>query len=389
MRISILHPDLGLGGAERLVLDAAAELQARGHRVTVFTGALDRQRAFEEALDGSVDVRVVGTRVPLHFGGRARIVAAMATAAACARAIVADGDPPDIVLCDVVPHLIPFVRRRLPRASVVYYCHYPDHLLTGARRGVYRWYRAVFDWLEARGVEQADAVLVNSRFTADACRTAYPRMPGLPQVVYPGVDVDRWHPAPMADRTDLVVVGRFERAKNARLAVQAFALALARLPAPAGSRLRLVIAGGFDHRLADCHRTLGDLTSLAATLGCEGQIELRPSISHTALRDLVSSALAVVHPHECEHFGYVPVEAMAARRPVIAVAHGGPLETVVHGATGLLCTPTPEAFADAIVQLVHDPDLADRLGAAGRTRVIQEFSRSAFGARLDEALRSH
>lgn len=386
MRIAILHPELGLGGAERLVLDAALELQARGHHVTIFTGALDRTRAFDEVLDGRVDVRVAGAAVPVHLGGRGRMIAAMTKAAACARAIAADSAPPDVVFCDVVPHLIPFLRRRLPRARVVLYCHYPDHLLTGGRRGLYRWYRALFDHLELRGVARAHAVLVNSRFTADTCLAVYPQMPGAPAVVYPGVDVTLWVPSVNSDRTDLVVVGRFEPEKNARLAVAAFALMLARVPALVGRRLRLVVAGGFDHRLSVSHQTLTDLTTLAAELGCAAQVVLRPSIDGRALRELVASALAVVHPHPCEHFGYVPVEAMASGRPVIAVAHGGPLETVVDGETGLLCPATPEAFADAMIRLVLEPALADRLGAAGRTRATRLFSRAVFGERLDALL---
>ena len=41
---------------------------------------------------------------------------------------------------------------------------------------------------------------------------------------------------------------------------------------------------------------------------------------------------------------------MATGRPVIAVNNGGPRESVVHGATGWLCEPTAEAFADAFAQ---------------------------------------
>ena len=44
----------------------------------------------------------------------------------------------------------------------------------------------------------------------------------------------------------------------------------------------------------------------------------------------------------CCGAGIVPLECMAAARPVVAVASGGPLETVVHEETGFLCEPTPE-----------------------------------------------
>jgi alpha-1,3/alpha-1,6-mannosyltransferase len=34
-QVVFLHPDLGIGGAERLVVDAALALQAKGHKVTI------------------------------------------------------------------------------------------------------------------------------------------------------------------------------------------------------------------------------------------------------------------------------------------------------------------------------------------------------------------
>jgi alpha-1,3/alpha-1,6-mannosyltransferase len=52
--IVFLHPDLGIGGAERLVVDAAVGLQKRGHRVVIFTSHCDPAHCFDEARDGRV-----------------------------------------------------------------------------------------------------------------------------------------------------------------------------------------------------------------------------------------------------------------------------------------------------------------------------------------------
>jgi alpha-1,3/alpha-1,6-mannosyltransferase len=93
-----------------------------------------------------------------------------------------------------------------------------------------------------------------------------------------------------------------------------------------------------------------------------------------------------VHTPADEHFGYVPVEAMAAGRPVVAAHTGGPAETILDGETGFLCAPTPDAFADALARLVTDPACAARLGRAGRRRVAEEFSRAAFGRRFSMLL---
>lgn len=50
--IVFVHPDLGIGGAERLVIDAAVGLQSIGHKVTILTSHCDPTHCFEEARDG-------------------------------------------------------------------------------------------------------------------------------------------------------------------------------------------------------------------------------------------------------------------------------------------------------------------------------------------------
>jgi alpha-1,3/alpha-1,6-mannosyltransferase len=51
-RIVFFHPDLGIGGAERLIVDAAVGLQEQGNKVTIFTSHCDPNHCFEEARDG-------------------------------------------------------------------------------------------------------------------------------------------------------------------------------------------------------------------------------------------------------------------------------------------------------------------------------------------------
>ena len=53
-------------------------------------------------------------------------------------------------------------------------------------------------------------------------------------------------------------------------------------------------------------------------------------------------------------------------RPVIAVASGGPLETVAHGDSGFLCEPEPQAFAEAMQKFAADPRLAQSMGEKGK-----------------------
>jgi glycosyltransferase involved in cell wall biosynthesis len=76
-----------------------------------------------------------------------------------------------------------------------------------------------------------------------------------------------------------------------------------------------------------------------------------------------------------EAFGFVLPEAMACGLPVVASRSGGIVEIVKDGETGLLVQPkNPEAFAEALRELVEKPELRAALGAQGVNRVAGSFT---------------
>lgn len=80
-------------------------------------------------------------------------------------------------------------------------------------------------------------------------------------------------------------------------------------------------------------------------------------------------------------FPTVVLEAMAMRRPVVALAHGGCTEMVDDGITGALVPRGPDevsAMAQSIVRLIDDPPLRTAMGLAARQRLDQRFSVDAF-----------
>jgi alpha-1,3/alpha-1,6-mannosyltransferase len=394
LRVAFLHPDLGIGGAERLVVDAARQLQSRGHRVVIHTAHHEPARAFGETLDGTLDVRVRGDFLPMHVAGRLRAPCAIARTAVASTGLARSGGSVDVVFCDLVAHVIPLLRL-FTRAPIVFYCHFPDRLLTPRRRFPYGAYRWPIDRWEEFSTGLADRILVNSHFTASVFRKTFRSLSDSePEVVYPGVEIaspaaprgeDEAH-GTENERISIVSVSRYEPTKNVKLAVDALALLRRDLTEAMFSRVRMVIAGGYDERLAECQRTLGDLEAQVERLQLGAHVEFRRSISDAERHRLLAGARAVVHTAENEHFGYVPVEAMAVGRPVLAVASGGVTETVRHGETGFLCAPNPEACAAALARLILDPERAEAMGRAGREHVARHFSRDAFGARLERIL---
>lgn len=89
----------------------------------------------------------------------------------------------------------------------------------------------------------------------------------------------------------------------------------------------------------------------SSRVAISAQVRLVASFSDAQRSALLAAAACVLYTPENEHFGIVPLEAMAAGRPVVACDSGGPKETVVDGTTGFLCPPEPAAFAAAMARL--------------------------------------
>jgi alpha-1,3/alpha-1,6-mannosyltransferase len=384
MNIAFLHLDLGLGGAERLVVDAGVALQARGHRVTIFTSHHDPGRCFEETRDGTLRVCEYGDFLPSHVADRGRAPAAILRMLYLSLRVRLRRERFDAFFCDLVAHAVPALKL-WGHVPVIFYCHYPDSLLATARGGLYRLYRWPIDWCEERSMATADEVLVNSEFTARVLARTLPRV-ARAEVVYPGVALDAdpatsTAPDP-SDTFTILCLSRFELKKNLRLAIDSLLALRSLLSAAEFARMRLVIAGGYDERLRDSRALFSGLERLSETSGMAAQIQLVRSPKDAEREALMRGCQCVVFTAENEHFGYVPVEAMAAGKPVVAVASGGPLETMQDGETGFLCAPEAQAFALCLARLVREPELRRRYGAQGRARVHQHFSRQTFGARL-------
>ena len=105
--------------------------------------------------------------------------------------VLFSGERPDVVICDQVSACVPFLKTPLAPgrpAKVVFYCHFPDQMLTDRRSVLKKAYRAPLDWFEQLTTGMADIVLVNSKFTAGVFRQTFSRLAVTPTVLYPSLD---------------------------------------------------------------------------------------------------------------------------------------------------------------------------------------------------------
>jgi glycosyltransferase involved in cell wall biosynthesis len=222
--------------------------------------------------------------------------------------------------------------------------------------------------LAGEHLRAADRVVTHSQFTAATLRSIY----GVEAEVVPlGVDSAAFKPRDAPRERTVLSVGALHPLKGHQDVISAVAAI------PSGRRPRLVIVG-------DRGELAGALRDHAAAL--DVHLELLQGLPLDGLVEQYQRAGVVVAAMVREPFGLVPLEAMAAGTPVVAVAEGGLLETVRHDETGILAPREPAALAEAIVRVLDDPRLSDRLAAAGRTAAEREWTWERTAAGFDRLL---
>lgn len=412
--IAFIHPDLGIGGAERLVVDAAVGIQSKGHKVTMYTSHHDPKHCFEETRDGTLEVRVHGDALPRDLFGRLYIVFAMLRQFALVLWILLnEKDTYDIIVVDQLSTCVPILKW-FSTAQVMFYCHFPDKLLTKRDSKLKELYRLPIDKLEEWSTGMADTIAVNSQFTAGMFRKSFKSILKKPRVLYPPINfaaydkkVDLADPSVQlieSHKKTIVSINRFERKKNVELALRAFALLEKDnlVPKETFAEYRLVLAGGYDKRVIENVEYLKELDTLATkTFGLEtftifptstekppstAQVIFICSFNDAQRTYLLDQSMLLLYTPSNEHFGITPVEGMYASLPVIAANSGGPLETVKDKETGLILAPEPELWAKGISDFILSTYNGKEMGKAGRESVKARFSLEAFADQFEDIL---
>jgi D-inositol-3-phosphate glycosyltransferase len=217
---------------------------------------------------------------------------------------------------------------------------------------------------------EADRILAPTPEEAGQLVGLYRADPDRIRIVPPGVDHTIFVPGDRSEaraRLHLsglrlaLFVGRLQPHKGPDVAIRTLAEAVARSPESAAD-LVLAIVGGPSGERAGAE--VARLMELASALGVADRVMLFPPQPHERLVDFYSAADVVLVPSRSESFGLVALEAQACGTPVVASAVGG-LRSVVRGGGLLVEGHDPADHADAVLAILGDPALADRLGSAG------------------------
>jgi colanic acid/amylovoran biosynthesis glycosyltransferase len=196
-----------------------------------------------------------------------------------------------------------------------------------------------------------------------------------------GVDVDRFQGARPAESPPLLLaLGRFVEKKGPTLTLRAFALVQAEEP-----QARMVMLG--DGPLRDA------CIELARDLGLDQQVQFPGSIDHEDVVSWMRRARCFVQHSlraadgDSEGTPVAVLEASACGLPVVSTKHGGIVDAIVDGVSGLLVDEGDiDGMAEHMLRLLRDPELADGMGAAGRRHMMANYSSSSSLERLRTVL---
>jgi glycosyltransferase involved in cell wall biosynthesis len=245
--------------------------------------------------------------------------------------------------------------------------------------------RAHLERVVPTSVRDADFITADSENTRNELTTLLDAAPGRVKVVYGGVD-QRFQPVEDQGALErirrkyglhfpfVLYVGTIEPRKNLGRLLRAFTALRSRR----GMTHRLVVAGGLGWLYQDVLRELDELSA-------EHEVVFLGRVIDEDLPALYSLSDIFVFPSIYEGFGLPPLEAMACGCPVIC-SNTSSLPEVV-GNAGVLVSPFDvDGLADAIGELIADPDRREYLGQLGQAR-SREFTWDASARRLLDVFR--
>jgi len=378
-RVLFVHQSSDLYGSDRVLLNIAAALnRAGGEAIVVLPGPGPLVEALQRS---GVEVHAVGddavlklSRGALSAAGLLRLAASVPHAIAALDRVAA-GREIDRVHSNTLAVLGGALWSRWRRVEHVWHLHEMVERPRLAARALPALVRCF-----------ADHAVCNSQATQDWLLAAQPSLARRACVIRNGIEdrfVVPWPPPielkrafrPAGTRLAIGLVGRINRMKGHALLLDAGE----RLHAHGRRDFSLVFIGsappGQEHFEASLRERIAG-SPLAPRVVLQG---FMPEVAAAyAALDIVC-----VPSTEAEAFGLVAVEAMAARRPVVAARIGGLPEVVDHGRTGLLHAPGDAAdLAQHVDRLLDDDACRDIFGLAGRHRFENEFTVRALTERF-------
>lgn len=371
MKIAFICSDRGpcppvRGGAIQLLISKVAPILAKKHEVTVFSitdPMLSNQETVHsvkyERFDQSQYFQQVLKRI--------------------------QEKPYDIIQVYNRPGWISFLRDAAPNAK----------LLLSLHNLVYETIKVEKELAE-KGIKEADRILTVSQFVANDTARKIPEAAEKIQVLYTGVDVKEYAPIWTAkgkqwrkqirsryhigdQDTVLLFVGRLVSVKGCHVLLQAMKEILV-----LNKNMKLLIVGSKWYADESTSAYIEELQKLANQI--PNNVIFTSYVPVHEIPKYFSSADFFICPSQWkEPLARVHYEAMAAGLPIITTKRGGNAEVLRNKEVGIMITEykEPIEFVKAIVKLLENPDLAEKMGTNGRRNVEETYNFDRVALDLD------
>lgn len=364
MRIAVYH-NLLVGGAKRVVYEEVKKLR-RKHELFLFRlketdeSLWDIRPFMKKVFDYSFDINRYKTillkRLEKDFNNFFLLNRLH-------RRIAEDINKSKCDVCLLHPDIYtqsPYLLRYLSVPSV-YYCHellriaYEKELKISKDIFIANMFyenatRKIRKSIDKSNARHADKIIANSQFTAEKVSSAYNKRA---TVYSPGVDINIFKPYKNKKSNFVSFIGRSKDKID-----------------------------GYDIAFESVNRVKRKNLKLYSLFPKKEKLRL----ADKDLAKKYSESLLTLCTSMNEPFGLTAIESMACETPVLAVNEGGYKETVIDGVTGYLLPRYPKAFADKIKYLMDNPDIARKMGKAGREHVKKNFTWERHNKQLEKIL---
>lgn len=377
MDIILAHPFLyQRGGAERVVLEIAKKFNP-----IIYSVVYQPENTFPEFKD--FDLRILKPsplEAPFFFLNN-DIRRSGAVSAGLRYYSTGIKDDYDVINAQGTPS--EWIRNRNER--VCWFCHSPNREafdlydfrmkeLSLPRKALNVALISGYKFFEFRTVPKIEKIIANSEITNGRIKKYLNRQDA--EIIHPGVDANEFRNEGYGKY--FLYPSRITPEKRFEYAIEAFREFSAK---NRNKGFKLVIAGFLPKKPREM-QYLEKIKKLAEGI----PVEFKVDTDTKELVSLYANSYAILFCAVNEDWGLIPLEAMASEKPCISVNEGGPTYSIVDGETGFLVDSAQE-MAQKMAYLAENPDENEKMGKAGRKRVLKNYTWDVFLDKMEKSFK--
>ncbi len=357
-----------LGGLEIAVYNIAHQLSQKGHRVTVVSGtsAISYSKKMEEGGICVYRMPFILPRIVLRCGYKRAVLSLLKSIISpliipltlIKLGLIIKSIKPDIVNLHYIAENAFFylVVRKFLKSKFIVNIHGSD-----IDRCLQRSFFA--RWLTRITLKEADYVLSNSDYLLCQAKKICPEVAVKSRRVENGIDLKRFDNFDKYKNNSkyILSIGNISFNKGFDILIKAFNRVHFKCP-----DLNLLIVGEGSGK-TKCEKIVSEF-------GIGDSVKFLGKIKHSKIPMFLRGCEIFVLPSRKEAFGIVLLEAMAVAKSIVATRVGGVPEVVKEGENAILVEPdSPEDLASGIINVLENPDLAERFGKKSK-EIVKEFT---------------